>query len=183
MLNESQLARTRGDGEICTKELPHSLAAFSSRNPAGEEGLLSPVHQSSRSRQRRFTMTPSRTATRQGQGSSIASARREPAALRNRNVGLRKRPPGVAPGTTRSEEPRSCLRAPGKLRWLPARAGRRGQAARSQQAEPNLNKMEPPFSFNMEVRPSETTSSSMQCSCSARRALQKLTPGLQVSVG
>lgn len=83
MLNESQLARTRGDGEICTKELPHSLAAFSSRNPAGEEGLLSPVHQSSRSRQRRFTMTPSRTATRQGQGSSIASARREPATLRN----------------------------------------------------------------------------------------------------
>lgn len=43
MLNVSQLACTR-DGEICTKELPHSLAAFSSRNHAGQEGLLSPIH-------------------------------------------------------------------------------------------------------------------------------------------
>lgn len=35
MLNASQLAHTRGDGEICTKELPHSLAAFSSRITQG----------------------------------------------------------------------------------------------------------------------------------------------------
>lgn len=42
VLNESQLAHTRGDGEICTKELPHSLAAFSSRNPAGRRACSPP---------------------------------------------------------------------------------------------------------------------------------------------
>lgn len=83
MLNASQLARTRGDGEICTKELPHSLAAFSSRNHAGEEGSLSPRHQSGRSRQRRFAMTPSRTATQQGQDPSTACTPRESELLQN----------------------------------------------------------------------------------------------------
>lgn len=83
MLNASQLARTRGDGEICTKELPHSLAAFSSRNHAGEEGSLSPIHQSSCSRQRRFTTTPSRTATPRGQDPPIACAPWEAELLQN----------------------------------------------------------------------------------------------------
>jgi len=78
MLKASQLARTRGAGEICTKELPHSLAALSWRNRAGEEGLLSPVHQPSHSRQRRFTTTPSRSATQPGQDPSTTFTWQEP---------------------------------------------------------------------------------------------------------
>lgn len=106
MLNVSQLARTR-DGEICTKELPHSLAAFSSRNHAGEEGLLSPIHQSSHSRQRRFAMTPSRTATQRGQEPSIAFTQQEPEMLQNVPK-RRASKQAVQRGIKRGSEWRSC---------------------------------------------------------------------------
>lgn len=124
MLNASQLARTRGDGEICTKELPHSLAAFSSRNHTREEGSLSPRHQSGCSRQRRFAMTPSRTATQWGQDPSTTCTLQESELLQNTprhraskqaqfNVELSKILNGGAVLL-----PLCSHKAPGELQWL-----------------------------------------------------------------
>lgn len=137
MLNASQLARTRGDGEICTKELPHSLAAFSSRNHAGEEGSLSPIHQSSCSRQRRFTTTPSRTSTPRGRIPPSPAPRGRPSCCKTRRgTGL----PNKLFAVKRSEVWNGG--ASGQLRRLsgpaPANCGR-------EKPERNLNKMEPPF--------------------------------------
>lgn len=143
MLNASQLARTRGDGEICTKELPHSLAAFSSRNHAGEEGSFSPIHQSSCSRQRRFTTTPSRSATQRGQDPPIACAPREAELLQNTpESGASKQ--AVRCGTEQGLERRSWAHTRRRDNFGGSRSRHR-RAARREKPEHNLNKMEPPF--------------------------------------
>lgn len=160
MLNESQLAHTRGDGEICTKELPHSLAAFSSRNPAGRRACSPPCI--------------TRGAADKG------AWPRHPPKCHPGQAGLRAHPVPSQGAPSDAEEPRSH-RAPAQLRRLPAGAGWRRHAARSQQAEPHLNKMEPnPPRLIWRCTPARLH---LPACTAARRALQKLTPGLQVSAG
>lgn len=160
VLNESQLAHTRGDGEICTKELPHSLAAFSSRNPAGRRAC-SPL-------------CITRGAADKG------AWPRHPPKCHPGQAGLRAHPVPSQGAPSDAEEPRSH-RAPAQLRRLPAGAGWRRHAARSQQAEPHLNKMEPnPPRLIWRCTPARLH---LPACTAARRALQKLTPGLQVSAG